>query len=210
MTERLAHKQTAAMLTLMVLAREVSNTELKTIVGFPLDGKYRLDLNKRGLVVSHKQGRAYAHELTDLGWAWCGDEIKTGTPPPPTPRSLLAPTFYLLLAALDDYLRRANLRLADVFVPAVELTPEEIESRIRAAYRELAPAPRDWVALADLRLKLGDAPRKDVDAVLKAMSSVKQAVLVPDSNRKALTPADHEAAIRVGGEANHLLSIETS
>jgi hypothetical protein len=33
---------------------------------------------------------------------------------------------------------------------------------------------------------------------------------VPESNRKALTEADHDAAIRIGREDNHLLSIETS
>ena len=91
MTERLGHKQTAAMFTLMVLAREVSNPELKTVVGFPLDGKYRVELNKRGLVASSKQGRAYVHELTDQGWAWCAEEMQETKPPEPSPRSSLAP-----------------------------------------------------------------------------------------------------------------------
>jgi hypothetical protein len=34
--------------------------------------------------------------------------------------------------------------------------------------------------------------------------------LVPEANRKALTVADHEAAVRIGGEENHLISIEAS
>jgi hypothetical protein len=210
MTERLGHKQTAAMFTLMVLAREVSNQELKTLVGFALDGQDRMGLNKLGLVASRKQGRPYVHELTDQGWAWCAEELTATKPPAPSPRSTLAPALYVLLNGLDGYLRRENLRLADVFTPNVELTTEEIESRIRIAYRKLAPAPRDWVGLVDLRSMLGDAPRQDVDAVLKELSRTKQAVLVPESNRKALTAADHEAAIRIGGEDNHLLSIETS
>ncbi|HEY3754140.1 MAG TPA: hypothetical protein VGL80_33530 [Pseudonocardiaceae bacterium] len=206
MTERLGHKQTAAMFTLMVLAREVSNPELKTVVGFPLDGKYRVELNKRGLVASSKQGRAYVHELTDQGWAWCAEEMQETKPPEPSPRSSLAPALYVLLGGLDTYLRRANLRLADIFAPEVE----QLESRIRAAYSKLASTPGDWVGLADVRPLLDGAARQDVDAVLKELSRAKQVHLAPDSNRKTLTAADHEAAIRIGGQDNHLLSIETS
>jgi hypothetical protein len=210
MTDRLGHKQTAAMLTLMVLAREVSNPELRTIVGFAIDGKERVQLNELQLVTSRKEGRFFVHELTDHGWAWCGDELGAGTPPPPSPRSSLAVALYLLLGGLDGYLRREHLRLADVFVPDVELTAEEIENRIRTAYRKLVRSPRDWVGLVDLRPMLGDAPTTEVDAVLKELSRTRQVTLVPESNRKALTAADHDAAIRIGGEDNHLLSIETS
>jgi hypothetical protein len=210
MTDRLGHKQTAAMLTLMVLAREVSNPELRTIVGFAIDGKERVQLNELQLVTSRKEGRFFVHELTDHGRAWCGDELGASTPPPPSPRSSLAVALYLLLGGLDRYLRREHLRLGDIFVPDVELTAEEIENRIRTAYRKLVRSPRDWVGLVDLRPMLGDAPTTEVDAVLKELSRTRQVTLVPESNRKALTAADHDAAIRIGGEDNHLLSIETS
>ncbi|MGQ0837798.1 hypothetical protein [Actinokineospora sp.] len=226
MTDRLGHKQTAAMLTLMVLAREVSNPELRTIVGFVIDGKERVQLNDLDLVASRKQGRCFVHELTDRGWAWCGGELAATTPPPPAPRSTLAAALYVLLGGLDGYLRRENLRLAHVFAADVEAAAEvdiepvtevdveptaaEIEHRIRIAYRELARSPRDWVGLVALRPMLGNAPTEEVDAVLKELSRTGQAHLVPESNRKVLTPADHDAAIRIGGGDNHLLSIETS
>jgi hypothetical protein len=210
MTDRLGHKQTAAMLTLMALAREVSNPELQTIVGFALDGEERRQLNDLQLVTSRKRGRYYVHDLTDAGWAWCGDELSAGTPPPPRPRSTLSVALYVLLAGLDAYLKRENLRPADIFAPVVELTTTEIETRIRTAYRKLAHSPRDWVGLVDLRPLLGDAPTEDVDTVLKDLSRAGRVHLVPESNRKALTAADHDAAIRIGGEDNHLLSIEAS
>jgi hypothetical protein len=210
MTDRLGHKQTAAMLTLMALAREVSNPELRTIVGFAIDGKDRVRLNELDLVASRLEGRSFVHVLTDRGWAWCGDELGAKTPPPPTSRSTLVTAFYILLDGLDGYLRRENLRVAHVFAPVVELTTVEIEDRIRIAYRKLAQSPRDWVGLADLRPMLGEVSTQDVDAVLRELSRTGQVHLVPESNRKALTAADHEAAIRIGGEDNHLLSIETS
>lgn len=210
MTDRLGHKQTAAMLTLMVLAREVSNPELRTIVGFALDGVVRRDLNDAGLVRSRKQGRPYLHSLTDRGREWCREELKAGTTPPPSPRSSLASALYVLLGSLDGYLTRQHLGLADVFVPAVEWTPEQIEERIRTAYRKLARSPRDWVGLAELRSMLDGAPTGAVDGVLKELSRTGQAHLSPTSNRKLLTDADHAAAVRIGGEDNHRLLIEAS
>jgi hypothetical protein len=98
----------------------------------------------------------------------------------------------------------------DVLAP-VSGTPGDrgdLEARIRAAYRELARSPRDWVGLVDLWPKLGDVQRKDVEAVLKEMSRTGKLHLVPESNRKTLRAVDHEAAVRLGGDDNHLISIE--
>jgi hypothetical protein len=208
MTDRLGHKQTAAMFTLMALAREVSNPELRTIVGFALDGKDRRELNDLQFVASRMKGRCFVHELTDRGWVWCADELTAKTPPPP--HTSLGAALYALLGSLDGYLRRENLRLANVFAPYVTLTAAEIEKRIRTAYDKLAQSPRDWVGLVDLRPMLGDAPTHDVNVVLKELSRTGQAHLAPEDNRKALTAADHEAAIRIGGEDSHLLSIGAS
>ncbi|QWF83017.1 hypothetical protein [Amycolatopsis sp. CA-230715] len=207
MADRLGHKQTAAMFTLMVLDREVSNPELETIVGFTLTGNERTELNDLGYVVSTKPGRAFCHQLTESGWGWCEAELGVKTPPPHS-RSNLIGGLYVLLGGFDDYLRRQNLRLADLFARTVEPTKADIESRIRTAYRKLARSPRDWVGLVDLRPMLGGASADAVDALLKELSRAGKVHLVPESNRKVLTAADHKAAIRIGGEDNHLLSIE--
>jgi hypothetical protein len=210
MTNRLGHKQTAAMFTLLVLGREVSNPELREIVGFTLDSKERVELNKHDYVTSRKRGRALAHTITERGIAWCRDEFGQEAPPPPHARSLLVPAMYLLFSGFDTYLRRERLSLPDVFAQRVELTGAEIEERIRTAYRKLAGSSQDWVALVDLRPLLGGAARADVDKVFKDLSRAGQINLAPDSNRKALTAVDHDAAIVIGGEANHLLAIEAS
>ncbi|HEX4221006.1 MAG TPA: hypothetical protein VHZ97_01450 [Pseudonocardiaceae bacterium] len=210
MSNRLGHKQTAAMFTLMVLGREVPNPELREIVGFTLDSKDRRELNGHGYVTSEKRGRALAHTITERGVAWCRAELGQETPPPPRARSLLVPAMYLLLAGVDQYLHRANLGLTDVFAQRIELTSAEIEKRIEAAYRKLAGSSQDLVGLAELRAMLGGAATEDVDAVLKDMSKAGRVSLFPESNRKVLTSADHEAAIRIGGEDNHLISIEAS
>ncbi|WP_410578464.1 hypothetical protein [Amycolatopsis sp. lyj-108] len=210
MTDRLGQKQIAAMLVLMVIAREMSNPELDEMVGFTLDGKERRQLNDLDLVSSDRskvlRGRPFVHELTEYGWAWCEEELSTEGVP--SPRTSLGSALYVLLGGLGRHLRRERLRLADLFMPEVQLTAEEIETRIRIAYRKLSQAPRDWVGLVDLRPMLGEASTVDVDAVLKELSRSGQVRLVPESNRKALTAAAHAAAVRIGGEDNHLLSIE--
>ncbi|MEV7098251.1 hypothetical protein AB0M80_35965 [Amycolatopsis sp. NPDC051045] len=207
MTDRLGHKQTAAMFALMVLGREVPNPELKELVGFTLTGKERTQLKDAGYITSEKVGRPFVHELTDEGWGWCEKELGEKTPPPPRPQSTLCSVLYLVLSGFDEFRRGRKLRLADVFGAPPQPT-EDLETRIRVAYRELVREPRGWVGLVDLRPKLGGAPAAEVDAVLKELSRTGQVHLVPEDNRKALTAADHEAAIRIGGEDNHLLSIE--
>ncbi|WP_439380077.1 hypothetical protein [Amycolatopsis lexingtonensis] len=215
MTDRLGQKQTAAMFTLMVLGREVSNQELEEVVGFTLTGTERTGLNKLGYVDSDRTGpkRSFVHELSESGWAWCEEELAAGGPPPQRGQSPLAAALYVILGRLGEYLRREKLRLADIFTEG-EAGPAEtsvaggsLEDRIRVAYRELVKEPRGWVGLVDLRPKLG-APAAEVDAVLKELSRAGAVHLVPEDNRKVLTAADHEAAIRIGGEDNHLLSIE--
>ncbi|MEU0529906.1 hypothetical protein [Amycolatopsis tolypomycina] len=209
MTDRLGQKQTAAMFTLMVLGREVTNQELAEVVGFTLTGTERTGLNKLGYVDSDRTGpkRSFVHLLSESGWAWCEKELAAGGPPPQRGQSPLATALYVVLGGLGEYLDRENLRLVDVFTPA-DSTP--LADRIRVAYRELVKEPRGWVGLGQLRSKLGGAAAAEVNAALLELSSTGEAHLVPEENRKALTAADREAAIRIGGEDNHLISIEAS
>ncbi len=107
------------------------------------------------------------------------------------------------------------------------LTAGDIESLVRAAYRSLASSPGDWVGLADLREHLdgvrqqgpgrddaagvgagGGAPdRTAVDEALRALARRDGVRIIPVANSKALTPRDRAAALRIGDEENHALSI---
>jgi hypothetical protein len=77
-------------------------------------------------------------------------------------------------------------------------------------YRQLAAKQGDWVRLADLRSLLSGAKKPEVDRVLKEMSRARQAHLAPSPDPKSVTAADRDAAIRIGGEDNHLLMVEQS
>ena len=63
-----------------------------------------------------------------------------------------------------------------------------------------------FVKLRELRAELSEVPRSDLDSALKEMYRAQQVNLVPQSNQQALTQADRESALRIGGEAKHMIS----
>lgn len=83
------------------------------------------------------------------------------------------------------------------------------EERIRAAFRQVAERPGRFVKLADVRALIGDdIPPEVMSQTLIAMQRTGGTVLAPDSARWALTQADHDNAIRIGGEDKHLIAIQ--
>jgi hypothetical protein len=130
---------------------------------------------------------------------------------------------YGVLNNIDIYMRRSGSTMADFFsaeaapdavagvVPGMgNQTPDtdSVEKRIRSAYQELVPEHRGWIGLRSLRERLADLPRGDVDEGLLRLDLRPGVYLQPESDQKSLTDADREAAIRIGGEPKHLLSIE--
>lgn len=104
-------------------------------------------------------------------------------------------------------------RLADVDAepgaePAADDAPEVMEKQIRQVYDELATEPQDWIRIARIRAKLGDADRVAFDKALVRMSKTQFVHLAPESNTKVLTEEDRAGALRVGSEDMHLISIE--
>jgi hypothetical protein len=211
---KLSLPETTILLLLMAEAREVSNPELAERYQRTLDGKERRRLNDLKLVESWKEGRRYVHVLTDAGWARCAEVIKAGSPPRgarPADRTLFG-----VLANLPRGLDRHGLSLADLFARDADVAPatapappdQPIEERVRAAYRQLATEPGDWVSLAQLRSLVDDVPKVEMDAVLVRMNRMPDVTFVPESNQKVLTRADREAAVTIGDQDKHLLSIE--
>lgn len=135
------------------------------------------------------------------------DPRPDSAPPASPPAEQLVDRTATPVAPVDD-------RTAAPVVPVDERTAApaapvgDLEAGIRAAYRSLARQPADWVGLADLRERLGDAPRGEVDAALRRIAVKPGVRLIPIANLKSLTPRDREAALRLGGEDNHALAIE--
>jgi hypothetical protein len=205
--EELSVKERAVLFALMGEAREVSNSELAERAGFRLDGKERRRLNDRKLVDSRKVGRTYAHELTEAGWDWCVTHQSEG---PQGRASSMEGALYAVLGGLARYLEYSEQSLADVFQQRDLETPGkpgDIAELIRAAYLRLASEPGKFVKLRELRAELSDVHRERLDSSLEGMYRAQQVNLVPQSNQQALTQADRESALRIGGEAKHMISI---
>ncbi|MEV7968420.1 hypothetical protein AB0O34_20910 [Sphaerisporangium sp. NPDC088356] len=211
--EKLSLPETAFLLILMREAGEVSNTELQERYGVTLTGKERLHLNALKLVDTRKQGRAYAHILTDAGWGHLGKELKHGIP---APGSRVPYVVYAalsgVLGGLHEFMESTDSRLANIFGAMESQTPvssadPDVEKRIRAAYAELAARPGTYVSITRLRPLLSDLPRAVIDDALRAMNRLSDVNIVPESNQKMLTAEDREAAVTIGDQEKHVLWI---
>jgi hypothetical protein len=207
-------RQRAVLFALLGEARQVPNPELKQLIGAGLDGAERRDLNARKYVESIKLGRAYAHELSDAGWRWCNEELAAA---PSERAGSLERAHYKVFGLFARHLDAAGLTLADIAVPAPDVPASttanaaDLTAFIETGYRSLAATAGEFVSLRELRprlTELTDRPRPDVDAALTTMFTAQLINLIPQSNQQALSDADREAALRIGGEYKHLISIE--
>jgi len=194
-------KERAVLLALLAEARPLTNAELLDSAGLKLDGASRHRLNDLKLVTSEKQGRAFVHEITDDGAAWCAKEL---TAERPERSGAGGGALYAILGGLQRYLQRTGQLLSDLFQPA---TP--VETRIRTAYGALSSKSEStWVGLAALRTELADVVRADLDAALQQLSRQPGIHVQAEANQQALTQDDHDAAVRFGGSSRHLLKID--
>ncbi|QFY06016.1 hypothetical protein GBF35_04410 [Nonomuraea phyllanthi] len=208
-------RERALLLGLMTLGGSASNPRLREHVGAALDGEPRRRLNKRGLVTSDKDGRAYRHTLTEDGWAWCVTELASAAP---ARQGSLARTLYGVLGLVKGYLDATDLSLAEFVVtaraeaedppPSNGVAGGDLTETIRTAYWRLAREPQDWVLLTRLRPLLPDAPRGEVDEALRRMERLPDVHLAPEADQKTLTDDDRQAAVLVSGVSKHLLAIE--
>jgi hypothetical protein len=211
-TEDLNGTEAAVLLVLMAEASPVKNSELRAM-GPELAKPSRDKLKNAGLIEVNSSVRPMTLELTDKGWRTCGDLIGGE---PPARSTGAGKAMFTVLAGLRRWLDRTDSRPADVFSPRsdepapVERTDTtvDIEASIRAAYARLAIEPGSTVRLSRLRNELRDIPRTDLDDALARLRRAADVALIPEENQKTLTDEERAAAVVVGNQQNHLLSIE--
>ncbi|GAA2374691.1 hypothetical protein [Dactylosporangium salmoneum] len=218
----LTPNQILALVVLMSEAHKLNNNELKELAGFSLTGDDNKKLEKLGLIQTDRSHRPFSHELTDKGWHVMRD-LHT-TEPPKAGKSASRALLTLLgniHRSLEQLQVTHGVKLSEgeffrqvrgesVEGAVVSETAGDAEAQVRAAYAELAPAPGEWVGLADLRDKLERLERAEVDRALMALLDRGDVRIIPVANTKALKPRDIAAALRIGGEDNHTLSIGRS
>jgi len=207
----------AALLALMSLVNEASNTELREAYGFTISGQLRLRLEKQGYVTSRRDGglpgRPFVFELTERGWRRGREELRAA---PPEKSAKAYRLLYGFLKLIDRDMTRSGRPLEEFFVAETEAPAQEVvdavdaEQLIRAAYAQLAKEPGSPVRLRLLREHLPDVPREEVDAALLRLVLMPAVYLEPETKQRLLAAADWDAAITIGGEARHLLTIGQS
>jgi hypothetical protein len=231
---KLSLNQVAVLAILMAEARELSNTDLRELAGVTLTGTDRTGLSRLKLVEERKVGNTYYFELSPAGWSTAAGLLAEQSLAKGLTKGAATGALLALLGGVARGLAgqghdpRAFFRGTPDPRPAPGVEPDamprpasavadgpagagpvvDLEAGIRAAYRSLARQPADWVGLADLRDRLGDAPRPEVDAALRRIAVKPGVRLIPIANFKSLTARDREAALRLGGEDNHALAIE--
>ncbi|RJO74860.1 hypothetical protein D5S18_15635 [Nocardia panacis] len=202
--DRLTLSERCVLLVLMAEARELTNAELSVVAGIKLDGRYRRRLNEMDLVTSTMVNRAFVHELTDRGALWCAAELSEERP---ARSGCAGGALYSVLAGLGRHLDRRGVALADVFQPDAGV-PTDVEVAVARAYADLTAGSGKPLRLAVLRERLGDVPRNEVDQALEVMGRRRDVHVRAEADQRALTTADHDAAVVLGGTARHLLTIE--
>ncbi|MEV4515259.1 hypothetical protein AB0K00_40670 [Dactylosporangium sp. NPDC049525] len=202
--------QLLALVVLMAEARPLNNNELKELAGFSLTGGDNKKLVNLGLVETDKSTRPFSHELTEKGWAVI-QKVRT----PPARAMSAHKTLVTLLTNIDRALsgRSSHAMFFTRSTPAAA-APEpvvdqgdDLETQVRLAYDKLSPAPGEWVSLADLREALSGMDRPLLDATLRVMARLEDVRIIPTANTKVLDDRELSAALQIGDELNHVLSI---
>ena len=196
-----------ALVALMLHVTEASNPDLRKLYHFTIEKSARDQLTREKLITWKKGLRgAIFHELTDQGWVRGRDEL---TLAPPEGVGAAWHLLYGTFRHLNGLMIKNGYQLSDVFA-AEDPGPLSIEDRIRQAYGELASEPGALVSLARLRDELPDIPRKSLDEALLGFNRQRTIQLEPDPNRMALSDRAKAAAIPLGGEDQHLITIDPS
>lgn len=210
--EELTPAENAILIVLMAEAREVLNTELKAVYGLDVRKGSRDKLARKQYVASRKSGPTYALQLDDKGWVHVQEELNFRSNGATAQAAAVAA---VLNGLRDRVLDRSGctsfaelFALNDVRGPASAPEQEQIlRTRVVNAYDALKGEPGGWVSLTRLRSFFGDVSRATMDDALRKVSREPGVTVAPQSNQKMLTDADHDAALHIGGQDKHVLSI---
>lgn len=205
-------RERAVMIALAALGGSASNAKLKNEFSLDFSGRKHKQLKKAGKIDVHQKaaGRPIdAFVLTDAGWTWVENEMGAELP---ANAGSAGGALYALLAGLRPAARRAGglrmlLSKSDGHGDQIAQSTDDIRQQIHNAYRAIAKRPQDWVQLRELRPKLAGAAKSEVDSTLKRMFLDKEINLTLNDDQGALTQADRDAAIRIGANDMHMLSM---
>lgn len=200
MATKLTVRDQASLFALMVVARPVTNRELRDLAGLEINAEVRRRVNLDAeLVATKKRGAVNTHRLTSTGRSWCESALVAGCP---DGAKFPAGVLYAVLDSVGQHLARSGTKFDAFFQP-------DIENWIRAVYTELTVRrePGSWIKLSVLRPWLEGVSWDAIDAELDRMIEQPDVHLMAELKQSSLTDNDRSAAVNIGGERRHLLMI---
>jgi DNA-binding PadR family transcriptional regulator len=179
----------------------------------------RETLESKGLVTCGKHGQRIWIEATQKGWIWAEENLTASLPTKSVAGSQILQEWLIRLKA---FMGAEEYSLADLL--GAQDPPESIsekaaassrtgyaavQERVRDAYLQISGGRLNTrVLLRDLRERLKDIDRGELDSALTQMQSDQEASLYQLDNRFEITDADRAAALYFGSEPRHILWIE--
>lgn len=165
---------------------------------------------------------------TDEAWAWASQHLagpvaavkprKEQKSPPKTPpkkkgRSVNAVSVLeALLSHLEQYFEASGETLATLVSkrsdPVKGDVSADLAARILEESLDLAGGIKRRVRLKDLRERLSDVGKEELDRELLSLQSAERLVLYRLDNPAEVTRADEEAALFVAGNPRHIIYLE--
>jgi hypothetical protein len=171
-------------------------------------------LLQAGLIEFEKRKHgAYWLSVTEKGWDWAEQHLSE-----PLPDKNFGGAFVLRawLSRLSEFLKARDLRLPEVLAAELQAPRlgrptnvdfSELRERIRSACRDIAGDFNRRVLLRDLRAKLFDIDRDQLDTALKQMQQEGEVILTRIEYGPDLTDEDRSAALQIGAEPRHIVRL---
>jgi hypothetical protein len=230
-------KQALCLIGMLFGQNEQEREPLQSRVRPELSPEDRTALVQAGLLETERRGRGIHLLATDAAWKWASEHLDMVLPLSPAAGPILANVLSTLGQFLDRRglvladlvlqgaqpvssppVSSAPVSSAARFSPIpprppktidIEQASAEVRGRICNTLLGLAGGrSRRRVRLAELRDRLPEVPRRELDALLLELQSEQQLVLYRLDNPAELAQADHEAALLVGGNPRHLVYME--
>jgi DNA-binding PadR family transcriptional regulator len=206
--QKRAEKQALALWALLGEGGEGYGGQLKPEIKKP----ERDALQREGLIETTKhKGGALWLTITDKGWDWAEQHLAD-----PLPEKTFGGAFVLRawLSRLKQYLLTEDIRLAEIITTrtapgggSLKYDHAALRERVREAYYDVAGGFNRRVLLRDLRPKLADIDREQVDATLMQMLRDDEISLMQLDYRPDVTDEDRAASLQIGNEPRHIVWI---
>jgi hypothetical protein len=219
--QRQAEKQTLAMWALLGNGGAGIGSALKPEV----ERAEREALRQAGLITFDKRVRPFKLEVTDRGWRWAEEHLADALPDKTYGGAFVLRAW---LTRLRAFMQARDIGLAEILAEQAERRFPSVESqraaqptdvspfhdysglreRIRRAYLEVTGGSFNRRALLrDIRERLPNVDRSDLDDALNRMQRDEDASLMRLDNSVEITDADRAAALYIGREPRHILWI---